>query len=148
MYEFSLKQRSQNVTTTSCHAADLHSLERLRGRKVDIEADTFGQALCQHFADDLLDIRTQGLQVGVFVVIAAGEGHGRNSFETSLFGDTHGAAVMIIDRRVVTMVDAAEYEVGHALLAELVDSDLHAVNGCASAGPYGGVSHIVTRFES
>ena len=129
------------------HAASLDALEFLPGREVDIEASAFGQALVEDLAHYSLNVRPQRFKVGILIVEARGERHGRDVFHAALHASSHGATVMAVDRGVVAMVNATEDDVGAAVLAELVKGELNAVDGRTRARPHLSFANVLPTLQ-
>ena len=131
------------------HSASLEALERRIGREVDIQASIRRQTLFEHHLHNLYHPVAQRREVGILIIVAATEGNARNVLHAPLLGNAHRARIVVVDARVVAMIDAADNQVGSTLGKKLIESQFYTVNRCSAARPHLHIiAHIVATLQA
>ncbi len=97
-----------------------------------------------HGGDDEASVLDGRFEVGLGRVVVQRQPHGRDAVEAALDSRTHSTGVHDIDGGIGAVVDARQHQIDLALLQEVVERHLHAVDRCPREGVY---LHIVGRFD-
>lgn len=120
---------------SECHAAYALALALVDKREIDVQTRIFGKSFVQYLTSVFAHNVAHRTEVGIMTEIAKGEGYRRNAAHGSLDGYSNGAAILRIDRGIVSVIDASEYEVWHAW-AHLIVGHLHTVYWSARTAVY------------